>query len=450
MGADSSRMWKEPGRVRVILSVAIVAFALIGSTPLVWGQEEDRSTIDELKEERERVAREAIESVAEIDVHSASVQEVTDALDEIAAFVQLQQARLDDAEAEYDSAVDAIDLAKAEQAEVVAAIDGVKQHISNLAVASFTGESGSSNDQLSKLVLSDDPGESARFLHLLEQQTGNLQDSVDRLRYLEVESEILLDAQSAAAARAQQSLLEVEERAQELQEALERQELVVAAAELRLEAQLAEAAFLQERDAELATAIRDEQSAINNRIASAARAQGVEIPPPVDLDDIVLISFYRPGEEPEPTFDVLTGEELPGVPEEGREPFFQIEVNRAIEEQTRRLYELAFSQGIDLGGWGYRPIQRQVELRTAHCGGSAYDIWHKPAFECAPPTARPGFSKHEQGRAIDFQWNGGGIRSRNSDAFRWLAANAPQFGFVNLPSEPWHWSIDEGNERLGG
>lgn len=24
----------------------------------------------------------------------------------------------------------------------------------------------------------------------------------------------------------------------------------------------------------------------------------------------------------------------------------------------------------------------------------------------------------------------------------WLHANAGRFGFVNLPSEPWHWSVD--------
>ena len=129
-------------------------------------------------------------------------------------------------------------------------------------------------------------------------------------------------------------------------------------------------------------------------------------------------------------------------------PLFAIEVNVAIEEQTRLLFEEAFAQGIDLAGWGYRPIQRQVELRAAHCGGTEFDIWHKPAFQCAPPTARPGFSRHEQGRAIDFTFNGGSITSHSNAGFQWLAANAPKYGFVNLASEPWHWSITEGEERL--
>jgi D-alanyl-D-alanine carboxypeptidase len=33
------------------------------------------------------------------------------------------------------------------------------------------------------------------------------------------------------------------------------------------------------------------------------------------------------------------------------------------------------------------------------------------------------------------------INDRKSPAFKWLAAYAARYGFVNLPSEPWHWSI---------
>jgi D-alanyl-D-alanine carboxypeptidase len=47
---------------------------------------------------------------------------------------------------------------------------------------------------------------------------------------------------------------------------------------------------------------------------------------------------------------------------------------------------------------------------------------------------------HERGLAIDFTFDGQIIRSRGSAGFQWMAANAPRFGFTNLPSEPWHWS----------
>lgn len=118
------------------------------------------------------------------------------------------------------------------------------------------------------------------------------------------------------------------------------------------------------------------------------------------------------------------------------------QVARQIAPQVDALLTAAASAGIQLKGWGYRSTERQIELRKRHCGTSHYDIYDKPSSQCNPPTAPPGRSMHEQGLAIDFTHNGESIRSQNSPAFRWLAANAPRFGLYNLPSEPWHWSIN--------
>jgi D-alanyl-D-alanine carboxypeptidase len=49
---------------------------------------------------------------------------------------------------------------------------------------------------------------------------------------------------------------------------------------------------------------------------------------------------------------------------------------------------------------------------------------------------------HERGLAIDFTHGGRIISSRGSAAFQWLNANASRYGFYNLPSEPWHWSVN--------
>ncbi len=433
----------------IVLFAAVVAtLAVLGPIDTVWAQDQDApANLEELKDERERIAREAALAARDIDVVTASVDEVTAALDELAAFVEIQQIRLDEAEGKYENALALVDNARVEREEILRTADLLRDHLADLAVASFTGEAGTAGDEVTELVLSDDPGESARFLHLLELQTGSLGDGLDQLRALDVEAEALIVEQQEAALRAEGALSEVEARTEELVAAQAQQELVVAAAELRLEAQLAEAAFLEERDLELATAIRDEQAAISNRIASIARSRGIVIPDPVNLDDIELISFYRPEDQLEATIDPETGVELPAVLAADAEPFFQIEVHKDIAAQTRRLYQTAFDQGINLGGWGYRPIQRQVELRTIN---GCPDVYTASPSSCRVPTARPGFSKHEQGRAIDFQWNGGGIGSRSSAAFQWLQTHAPQYGFVNLPSEPWHWSIDEGQERLPG
>ena len=81
----------------------------------------------------------------------------------------------------------------------------------------------------------------------------------------------------------------------------------------------------------------------------------------------------------------------------------------------------------------------QIALRRAHCGSSSFAIYQARASSCRPPTARPGFSQHERGLAIDFA-EGGRSFTRGSQGYRWLRVNAARFGFFNLASEPWHWS----------
>lgn len=119
-----------------------------------------------------------------------------------------------------------------------------------------------------------------------------------------------------------------------------------------------------------------------------------------------------------------------------------IQVARQIAPQLEALLAAAQAAGVPLSGSGYRSMQRQIELRRQNCGATPYDIYEKPSSQCTPPTAIPGRSQHERGLAIDFTYQGSSIKSRNSAAFRWLAENAARYGLYNLPSEPWHWSVD--------
>ncbi len=119
-----------------------------------------------------------------------------------------------------------------------------------------------------------------------------------------------------------------------------------------------------------------------------------------------------------------------------------IRVHSSIAGQVEMMLAAAEADGIRLGGGGYRTNAEQIELRRRHCGDDPYAIFEMPASECSPPTARPGNSLHEVGLAIDFTHNGSIISSRNSPAFHWLAENAHLYGFHNLPSEPWHWSVN--------
>lgn len=119
-----------------------------------------------------------------------------------------------------------------------------------------------------------------------------------------------------------------------------------------------------------------------------------------------------------------------------------VTVHVDIADEVHALLRAAGLAGFRLAGQGYRATEQQIEERRQNCGPTEYDIWLRPASQCNPPTAQPGRSMHEQGLAIDFTWNGALILSRDSPAFAWLAANANRYGLFNLPSEPWHWSVN--------
>ena len=113
-------------------------------------------------------------------------------------------------------------------------------------------------------------------------------------------------------------------------------------------------------------------------------------------------------------------------------------VNSQIAGQLGALLSAARSSGVSLSGWGYRDPAEQIALRESHCGSSHFAIFEMSAGSCSPPTARPGTSMHEVGLAVDFANCG----SHSNGCYQWLAGNASRFGFFNLPSEPWHWSIN--------
>ena len=119
-----------------------------------------------------------------------------------------------------------------------------------------------------------------------------------------------------------------------------------------------------------------------------------------------------------------------------------IRVHGSSAGRMPALLAVAHADGVPLGGWGHRSHEQQIALRKAHCGPTPEDVYLKPAEACSPPTARPGSSMHERGLAVDFHLAGASISTRESPGYQWLAANAARFGFHNLPSEPWHWSVN--------
>src|SRR5690606_31664786 len=115
-----------------------------------------------------------------------------------------------------------------------------------------------------------------------------------------------------------------------------------------------------------------------------------------------------------------------------------ITVASSIAGNVKSMLDAAAGNGVMLCGGGYRSSDGQIQTRKANCGTSDYAIYEMPASQCSPPTARPGTSMHEQGLAVDFT----NCSSRGTACYQWLAGHASSYGFRNLPSEPWHWSVN--------
>jgi LAS superfamily LD-carboxypeptidase LdcB len=221
-------------------------------------------------------------------------------------------------------------------------------------------------------------------------------------------------------------------------EAVGLQARVVLEAEERLEVRLYEAAALAELDAEMAKEIEAENNNLS-RVIKAEKAKRRE-------EERLRLEAERKRREAEearqrrllgiagaPTSINFDRSELSTV--------WGIRVHESIADKLLALLKASSRDGIRLGGGGYRSSTSQISLRRAHCGTSNWAIYRKPSYQCRPPTARPGASMHERGLAVDFTQNGRALWS-NTSGYRWLKQNAAKYGFRNLPSEPWHWSVN--------
>jgi LAS superfamily LD-carboxypeptidase LdcB len=364
------------------------------------------------EQQRDEVRRQAAEAAVQIDALRAEDAVVQQALADISANVTAQQADL-------DAATVAQQAADAAVAEADAAVAAAEQQVADLQAAT---------DALLVEAFVDPP-----INHTLEIfQSGSLTDAAVKQALIKIQADEdaalmeqlaqaeahLVTEQTAkreAADLAAARRSEAEAALGELQTALAQQQQLAADLEERLNARLAEAESLRQQDATLSAQIAAEQAALAARLASVAPAGGGTAP---------------------------TIQEAPGglatvsCPTGG-----SITVAGDIADDLAALLAAASADGVQLCGGGWRDPQAQIELRMAHCGTSTYAIYQMPASQCDPPTAKPGSSQHEVGLAIDFTCNGGGtIGSRSSPCFIWLAAHADEYGFYNLPEEPWHWS----------
>jgi len=102
----------------------------------------------------------------------------------------------------------------------------------------------------------------------------------------------------------------------------------------------------------------------------------------------------------------------------------------------KRMEAAARKAGINISpGSGFRDMKQQQYLWNGYQAKLRGEKWAQ-GFNKA---ARPGFSNHQNGIAMDVE---GTHKSYKSAAYQWLAKHAKEYGFVNdVSGEPWHWTF---------
>lgn len=439
--------------------------------------------VEDAQSERDAVRARQAEVASELDVLRASDQEIAGALGAINTELSAQIDKVGDARRTTETArtVEAAAVAEVGAAEV--RVSDVTARLQTMAVGLFVRPP---TEDVTAAFVRAAPNETPVMFALARFR---VEDTTAVLRELRQRREELAKAQRAAfQARelAEQTQRDEEARLGELETARARQQLFADQVSARIDRALGEVASLDSQDRVLATEIQRRQIALATQLAASPRVPVVVVVPAVPVLDGGPVAGTARSSPPSvsPTVtELATGSGNPGAGTTGPLPTTTtpattastappatrpptttttaaprivtitpvattwvrgIEVATSIAGQFEAMLAAAAASGLELSGSGYRNILDQIEIRREICGPTDYDIWVKPSWECSPPVARPGYSMHEKGLAIDFTADGDLIRSQSNPAFRWLAANAARFGFYNLPSEPWHWSTTGG------
>ena len=389
----------------------------------------------DLRSERDEVQRKRAAVAAEIDTLKATDAEVEAALRTLAADVASQTAALRDAERKSAEADSALDAATTEVQTKKAEIADLDAKVKESAVAAYVNppESGGLVDSLS----SQNIGEAELKRGLLEAKSANQFDVFDQLERAREDLETARIAAEEAAVMAEQNRGAVATKLDDLTQAREQQQTVVAEIQSRLDHRLGEAQSLADLDEKLAAEITAEQQRIAAELAkqqAAAKRAAAATPPAAKQATGGGGGRASGGGGGGATIAITGSGSIVSVR--------GIRVHQSIANQLASMLSAAEADGISLSGGGYRDPAGQIAVRRNNCGTSNYAVYQMPASSCSPPTARPGQSMHERGLAVDFTYGGRIINSRSSPAFRWMANNAASYGFYNLPSEPWHWSVN--------
>jgi hypothetical protein len=388
---------------------ALLVTALVASVVASGQPASAASSVDRLRQQRRAVQQKRATQASQLNVLQATNKQVGQALSALDANRRAQEAAAQAARQKSAAETARAAEAKASQSRTEARLEELRTAMRRLAVDEFMRGHRPEVDVSTNPA---SPMETARKRSLLTATVGRSSDMADRLRSTQADLVVERQAAEAAAQSAAAEQRKVEQRLAELNAASEQQQALADQVEARLEHALSEIDGLAALDSTLAAQLAREQAALAQQLRATPRTGRSTVPTPVQRSGSISLTTVR-----------------------------GITVASSIGNNLAALLNAADAAGLSLSGGGYRDSAQQIATRRNNCGSSNYDIYTKPASSCSPPTARPGSSMHERGLAVDFT-NGGRILSRSNPAYGWLKANASRFGFYNLPSEPWHWSVN--------
>lgn len=415
-------------RTRRLVASVVMVLSLLTTIGVAIGSSVDAGAVaTDARTQRANVRAEQAKVAARVDALQGSKAQVLAALSTLDENVRGQQAALSEARRQAETSAAEAAQAERDAAQTTRELDELRARVARYAVKAYVDPPG---EELMRRFEASSAQEDATRRAFLDMQSRTDSDVIDQLRSTKARLEEQRSRADAARIAAEAHVSEAERALASLSAAQQQQQTFAAQVRQRLDESLSDAAFLSRMDADLGRQIAAEAAELARAVNPVpAPSTGGTTPPPTGSGSTTTTTAPAPvtrsGNTPYPTPSLTT---VNGIT-----------VASSVADRVRGLLNAAAADGVSLSGYGYRDFNTQISLRRQNCGTSDYAIWEMPPDSCSPPTARPGYSYHERGLAIDFTANGRFINSQSNPGFVWLAANAGRFGFYNLPSEPWHW-----------
>ena len=227
--------------------------------------------VQQLREERDEFQAEILSQARVVDTASAEVEEVEQALADLELLVAEQRDDLTLAERALEGATLAVTAAERTSENLAEQQSVLSDQVNELALQTYIGRDSTVEGSFG-LARTGDIYKAARVQTLIGAAFGDINNSSDELRALQVDTEVATKALNEAVEQREQLKLEAEIQLDQLLEAVDLQDQIVFEAENRLEARLYEAAALAELDAEMADEIKAEQSNLT-RVIKAEKAK---------------------------------------------------------------------------------------------------------------------------------------------------------------------------------